>query len=78
MQLQSVSKSQLKSQLLAYLRDVEKEKKPLVITHEGKPVAKIVPYKEDAEAILLSLRDSVIEYKDPLEPVGEEDWEANL
>lgn len=73
--LQTVSKSQLKSQLLEYLRQVEKDRKPLIITHVGKPVAKIVPFKEDSDVILKSLQGTVLSYTDPLEPVGESDWE---
>lgn len=73
--MQVVSKSQLKSQLLEYLRTVEKEKKPLIITHMGKPVLKISPHKEDAQNTLQALRNSVISYENPTSPVGETDWE---
>ena len=59
------------------MREVEKKKKPLVVTHEGKPVVKIIPYKEETEdQILAKLRGSVIFYKDPTEPVGEDGWEV--
>lgn len=73
-----VSKSQFKAQALEYLRDVEKLNQSLVITHEGKPVVKVIPYKEesDQEAILKSLRGTVVKYEDPTEPVGLEDWEV--
>ena len=71
-----ISKSQLKAQLLEYLRIVEKDKKPLVVTHGGKPVVTIIPFKQDPNAVLKSLRGSVISYKDPFKPVGQEDWEA--
>ncbi|MBI2029155.1 type II toxin-antitoxin system Phd/YefM family antitoxin [Candidatus Gottesmanbacteria bacterium] len=70
---QVVSKSELKAKILEYLRNVEKEKQELIVTHAGKPVAKIIPYKE--KAILDSLRNTVIYYKDPTESVGEEEWE---
>ena len=75
---QIVSKSQFKAQALEYLREVEKQKTPLVITHAGKPVAKVIPYQEksDPEAILKSLRGTLKYYKDPDEPVGLEDWEV--
>lgn len=74
--MQTVSKTQLKSQLLVFLRAVEKNKEPLIITHQGKPVVKISPYKkDDPEKELKKLRGSVLYYKDPLEPVGLEDWE---
>lgn len=79
MQQQVVSKSQFKAQALEYLRGVEINKQPLIITHAGKPVAKVIPYKEeqesDPEAILQSLRGTLIYYKDPDKPVGLEDWE---
>lgn len=74
--MQTVSKSQFKSQVLQYLRTVEQKKQPLVVTHGGKPVVKITPYPQDSEAVLKSLRGSVLRYDDPNEPVGLEDWEA--
>ena len=80
MQQQTVSKSQFKAQALEYLRMVEKQKTPLIITHAGKPVAKVIPYKEnqesDQEAILKSLRGNVLKYEDPTEPaIDPGDWD---
>lgn len=77
---QTVSKSQFKAQALEFLRNVEKTKTPLVITHAGKPVLDIVPHKEakplDQEAILKSLRGTLIYYKDPTEPaIDPQDWD---
>jgi prevent-host-death family protein len=74
--MQTISKTQFKSQLLEYLRKVEQDKKPLIITHGGKPVAKVSPYKEDPNSILKYLQNSVITYTDPLKSVAEKDWEA--
>jgi len=74
--LQTVSKSQFKPRALEYLRKVEKSKKPILITHFGKPVAKIVPYDDGVENELIFLRDSIISYDNPLEPVADDDWEA--
>jgi prevent-host-death family protein len=68
-----ISKAQLKSQLLEQLRRVEKEKKPLIVTHRGKPVVQIVPYHEDPLQMLQALRGSVIAYREPTQPV-EEVW----
>lgn len=73
---QMISKSQFKPQALEYLRQVEKEKKPLIITHFGKPVIKISPYNENPEDILKALRKSFVSFKRPTDPVGVEDWEA--
>lgn len=74
--MQTISKSKLKAQLLEYLRQVEQDKQPLLVTHLGQPVLKISPYKENPDQILAALRGSVVFYEDPTEPVGEDDWEA--
>lgn len=74
--MQIVSKSQFKSQLLEYLRRVEKEKKPILVSHGGKPVIKVIPYHEDPQQVLKSLRGSVVSYENPTEPVGEDNWDA--
>jgi prevent-host-death family protein len=71
-----VSKSSFKAKALEYFREVETTGKELVITDHGKPVLKIVPYSHDPAEALRALRGSVIRYMDPLEPVGQEDWEA--
>lgn len=75
---QTVSKSQFKAEALEFLREVEDTRKPLVITHAGKPVVKVIPFKEeDPGDILKSLRGSVIYYKDPDKPaIDPEDWEV--
>ena len=71
-----ISKSQFKPRALEYFREVEKTGKELIISDRGKPVLKIVPYTENSEDALKALRDTVVEYVDPTEPVGLEDWEA--
>lgn len=76
---QVISKSQFKTHALELLRLVETQKQPIIITHDGKPVAKVIPYREesDSEATLKSLRGSVIYYKDPDKPaIDPEDWEV--
>lgn len=73
---QTVSKAKFKAQALAYFRQVEKTKKPLIITDRGRPVLRLIPYLADPEAGLKELRGTLIQYDDPTEPVGVEDWEA--
>lgn len=76
---QTVSKSQFKAQALEFLREVEMNKTPLIITHAGKPVAKVIPYKEmdRDEAIRESLKGSLKYYIDPDEPaIDPQDWDA--
>ena len=76
MVMQTVSKSQFKSQVLQYLRNVEEKKQPLIVTHGGKPVVKVSPFQEDPKAILNSLKGSITSYKNPDQPTGENEWEV--
>jgi prevent-host-death family protein len=64
-----ISKSKFKPRALEYFREVEKTGKELIISDRGKPVLKIVPYSENPLESLQMLRNSVIEYVDPTEPV---------
>jgi len=73
---QMISKSKFKPRALHYFREIEKTGKELIICNRGKPVLKIVPYAEDPAEVLKALRNTVIKYEDPTEPVGLEDWEA--
>jgi len=73
---QTVSKSRFKPHSLEYFRRVEQTGEELVITDHGRPVLKVVPYVEDPDECFLGLRNTVLQYDDPLEPVGEGDWEA--
>lgn len=72
----TVSKSQFKPRALEYFRQVERTGKPLIITDHGSPVLKVVPYSQDPNEVLKSLRGSVVEYSEPTEPVGLKDWAA--
>jgi prevent-host-death family protein len=74
--MSAVSKSRFKAKALEYFRQVEASGQPLVITDRGRPVLRLVPYEQDAEALLAAFRGAVRRYDDPLEPVGEGDWEA--
>lgn len=71
-----ISKSQFKTRALHYFREVEKTGQELIISDRGKPILKIVPYPENPEDALKSLRNTVVKYKDPTEPVGLQEWEA--
>lgn len=73
---QIISKSQFKPQVLEYLRKVEEKKQPLIITHLGKPVVKIIPFSENAKDKLQALRKTVVFFKQPTQPVGQGDWEV--
>lgn len=71
-----ISKSAFKPQALKYFRQIQESGEELVITDRAKPVLKIVPYREESQAVLEELRNSVKRYVDPFEPVAEDDWEV--
>jgi prevent-host-death family protein len=73
---QVVSKASFQDRAPEYLRQVEATGEELIITDQGKPVLRVVPYRPDPMETLRSLRGSVLRYDDPSDPVGLEDWES--
>ncbi len=71
-----VSKSRFKPHALEYFRQVEETGEEIIVTNHGEPVIKVVPYREEQDAALKSLRKSVLKYDRPFEPVGADEWEA--
>lgn len=76
MKATKVSKSRFKAHALELFREVERSGQPIVITDRGIPVLKLSPYQDDPEAALAALRGTLVEYINPTESVGEEDWEV--
>lgn len=73
----TMSKSRFKAQALEVFRQVERTGQPVIITDRGKPVLKLVPFRDDPDAALRVLRETVVKYDAPTKPVAESDWESN-
>ncbi len=71
-----VSKSKFKPHALEYFRQVEETGEEIIVTNHGQPVIKIVPYREEPDAALKSLRKSVLKYDRPFAPVAVNEWDA--
>jgi prevent-host-death family protein len=71
-----VSKAAFKARALEICRQVQETGEPILITDRGRPVLKLAPYFGDDDSVLASLRGTVLVYRDPVEPIGEETWEA--
>jgi antitoxin (DNA-binding transcriptional repressor) of toxin-antitoxin stability system len=74
---ETVSESKFEPLALEYFRRIQETGEEIVITDHGKPVAKIVPFREEDGAavnILSQLRGTLIRYEDPYVPVVLEDW----
>ena len=74
MALVQVSKSQFKARALELMRQVESSGEVIIVTDRGKPTIEVHPYRFAALSPLDQLKGSVIDYVDPMEPVGLEDW----
>ena len=68
-----VSKSQFKPRSLEYFRLIEESGETMIITDRGKPVLKVMPYTDNSKDRLKVLRNSVLQYDDPTQPVALED-----
>jgi prevent-host-death family protein len=71
-----ISKANFKAHALEIFRRVQETGEPVLITDRGRPVLRLEPYYGDDDAVLASLRDSVLSYGKPTEPVGDDAWEA--
>ncbi len=72
--MERLSVSKFKATCLAVLQDVSKQKKRVLITKRGKPIAEVIPYDPDKKDI--PLEDTIIFMDDIISPVAEKDWEA--
>ena len=72
----TVSKSKFKPKALEYFRRVEETGEEIVITDNGRPVLKIVPFRDAKSDPRAALRGSVLRYVRPTGPVGTDEWET--
>lgn len=72
--MESLSVSEFKATCLAVLEDINLQKKRVIITKRGKPIAEVIPFEVDHEDI--PLKDTVTFIGDIVSPVAEGDWEA--
>ena len=71
-----ISKANFKARALEIFRRVQETGEPVLITDRGRPVLKLEPYCAGDDAVLASLRGSVLAYEEPTEPVGDDAWDA--
>ncbi len=72
----SISKSRFKAHALELFRQIEQTGQAIIITDRGAPVLQVTPYREDPAASLKVLRNSVLKYDAPTDPVGVDDWDV--
>jgi prevent-host-death family protein len=76
--MEEVAISEFKAKCLALIDQVQKTKKPIVITRFGKPVAEVVPLSPKPTADWMgSMKDSMKILGDIVSPASDEnEWEA--
>lgn len=67
--------SECKAKFLGVLDDVAENHDSVIVTKNGRPVAKIIPYTEKPKSIIGALKGSVVIMGDLDEPT-DADWEA--
>lgn len=73
---QTISASEFKARCLELMDRVQQDRNEIVVTKYGKPVAKLVPFREKPASILGFLKGTVTFHGDVVEPTGEA-WEAD-
>ncbi|MCD6027732.1 MAG: prevent-host-death protein [Solimicrobium sp.] len=71
-----VSKSEFKAKALEFFRQVETSGQSLIVTDHGKPAVEVCPYRNVERNPLDVLRGSVVQFKNPMAPVVEDEWEG--
>lgn len=74
-----ISKSYFKAHALEIFRKIELGNFSVIITDHGRPTLEIRKFIEKKEGVnpLEALQGSVLKYDQPLDPVGEDDWQAS-
>jgi len=68
--------SEFKARCLDLLNRVRDERRSIVVTKHGKPVARVVPFEDEPPSIVGFLRDTVVYYGDIVSPI-DDPWEAD-
>ena len=68
--MESLSVSEFKAKCSSVLHDVNKQKKRIIITNRGKPIAAVIPYESEKKDI--PLEDTVVFMGDIISPVIED------
>ena len=75
--MKTMAISHFKAQALKVLDQIARNHETLIITKRGKPIAQIVPYRDEAQqAEPGRLADTLVFEEDIVSPLGEEMWEA--
>ena len=72
---QSIKASEFKAKCLRLMDMVNESGKEIVITKNGKPVSKLVPYRKRPESLFGLHKNQIVSHDDLIEPL-DLNWEA--
>jgi prevent-host-death family protein len=75
MKRQTIAAGQFKATCLALLDEVQRERKEIIVTKRGKPVARIVPVEEKIPNLFGRMKGTIDILGDIVSPIGEI-WDA--
>ena len=73
---EEIAAGEFKARCLRVLDEVRRQRKQVVITKRGKPVAKLVPVNESPETFIGSMKGTMEIIGDIVAPIDEK-WEAD-
>lgn len=73
--MKQMSKTDFKARALEVFREIEGTGEPVVITDRGRPTLEIRKLKQHGDSPLLVLKDSVVKYEAPTDPIADDDWD---
>lgn len=75
----TVTATRFKSDCLKLIDAMNRDRKPVIVTRHGKPVAKMMPVEttEAVPALVGSMKGTVLRFDDPFEPaLSPNEWDA--
>jgi prevent-host-death family protein len=69
-----VSAARFKAECLRLLDEVAQQRRPIIVTKRGKPVAKLVPVNEDPIELFGRMAGTITICGDIIEPVEDLEW----
>lgn len=75
--MRTMKASEFKAKCLKLMDEVAANGESIVVTKNGKPVSRLVPYRQRPETLFGATRGSIEVVGDLIEPVDVE-WEANV
>ncbi|MGB5986026.1 MAG: type II toxin-antitoxin system prevent-host-death family antitoxin [Desulfobacterales bacterium] len=75
MEPQTIKASVFKAKCLKLMEEVNRTGKEIVITKNGKPISKLVPYRMRPKSLFGLHEDKILSHEDLIEPV-DVNWDA--